>query len=78
MRLSLCTQKFLCRNVVLSPIEDTLPSTSEVIGLRENPNKQSGVVYVRSTGRDQDGNPVLEFVRGQKTRRVRPQRGNWL
>ena len=42
---------------------DTLSSTSEVIGLRENSNKQSGVVYVCTTGRDQDGNPVLEFVR---------------
>ena len=34
---------------------DTLSATSEVIGLRENSNKQSGVVYVRSTGRNQDG-----------------------
>src|SRR5271165_1265482 len=42
---------------------DTLSATSEVIGLRENSNKQSGVVYVRSTGRNQDGAPVLEFAR---------------
>ena len=42
---------------------DTLASTSEVIGLRENSNKESGVVYVRTTGRDQDGKPVLEYVR---------------
>ncbi len=42
---------------------DTLSSTSEVIGLRENSNRQSGVVYVRTTGRDQTGAPVLEFVR---------------
>ncbi len=42
---------------------DTLCSTSEVIGLRENSNKESGVVYVRSTGRNQDGVPVLEYVR---------------
>ncbi len=42
---------------------DTLASSSEVIGLRENSNKESGVVYVRSTGRDQNGEPVLEFVR---------------
>ncbi len=42
---------------------DTLSSTSEVIGLRENSNRESGVVYVRSTGRNQDGAPVLEFVR---------------
>ena len=42
---------------------DTLSATSEVIGLRENSSKESGVVYVRSTGRNQDGDPVLEFAR---------------
>ncbi len=42
---------------------DTLSSTSEVIGLKENSNRQSGVVYVRTTGRDQTGAPVLEYVR---------------
>jgi 2-methylfumaryl-CoA hydratase len=42
---------------------DTLSSTSEVIGLRENSNRQSGVVYVRTTGRDQTGAPVLEYAR---------------
>ncbi|MFT4079375.1 MaoC family dehydratase [Rhodomicrobium sp.] len=42
---------------------DTLSSTSEVIGLKENSNKQSGVVYVRTTGRNQSGAPVLEYVR---------------
>ena len=30
---------------------DTLTATSEVIGLKENSNKETGVVYVRSTGR---------------------------
>ncbi|MGO9546061.1 MAG: MaoC family dehydratase [Rhodomicrobium sp.] len=42
---------------------DTLAATSEVIGLRENSNKQSGVVYVRTTGRDEHGSPVLDYVR---------------
>ncbi len=42
---------------------ETLASTSEVIGLRETSNKESGVVYVRSIGRNQDGVPVLEYVR---------------
>lgn len=42
---------------------DTLSSASEVIGLRENSNKQSGVVYVRTTGLDQSGAPVLQYVR---------------
>src|SRR4030042_6290148 len=34
---------------------DTLSATSEVIGLRENSNRETGVVYVRSTGRNQQG-----------------------
>src|SRR5262249_15886155 len=34
---------------------DTLSSASEVIGLRENSNRESGVVYVRSRGFNQHG-----------------------
>jgi len=41
----------------------TLSATSEVIGLRENSNRQSGVVYVRTTGRNEHGAPVLDYVR---------------
>ncbi len=41
----------------------TLSATSEVIGLRENSSKESGVVYVRTSGRTQNGGLVLEFVR---------------
>jgi 2-methylfumaryl-CoA hydratase len=42
---------------------DTLSATSEVIGLRENSNKQSGVVYVRSRGFNQRGETVIDYVR---------------
>jgi 2-methylfumaryl-CoA hydratase len=42
---------------------DTLTAASEVIGLRENSNHVSGVVYVRTTGRNQKGETVLEYVR---------------
>jgi len=42
---------------------DTLSASSEVIGLRENANKTSGVVYVRTTGRNHNAEPVLEYVR---------------
>jgi 2-methylfumaryl-CoA hydratase len=42
---------------------DTLSASSEVIGMRETSSKQSGVVYVRTTGRDAKGAPVLEYVR---------------
>jgi 2-methylfumaryl-CoA hydratase len=42
---------------------DTLTATSQVVGVRENANRASGVVSVRTTGRNQDGATVLEFVR---------------
>lgn len=42
---------------------DTLTAVSEVIGLRENTNRTSGVVYVRSTGFNQNGVEVLDYVR---------------
>ncbi|PRY21809.1 2-methylfumaryl-CoA hydratase [Aliiruegeria haliotis] len=42
---------------------DTLRSESEVIGLKQNSNGKSGVVYVRTTGRNQDNQSVLEYVR---------------
>lgn len=41
----------------------TLSATSEVIGLKENSNHKTGIVYVRSRGLDQDGATVLEYVR---------------
>lgn len=42
---------------------DTVGAQSTVIGLKENSNGKTGVVYVRSTGFRQDGEPVLEYVR---------------
>jgi 2-methylfumaryl-CoA hydratase len=42
---------------------DTLTATSRVIGLKENSNGRSGVVYVRSEGRNQHGDLVLEYAR---------------
>jgi len=42
---------------------DTLSTTSEVIGLKENSNGKTGVVYVRSVGRNQTGETVLDYVR---------------
>lgn len=42
---------------------DTIRSESEVIGLRENSNGQSGVVWVRTRGLNQHGRAVLEYVR---------------
>ncbi|MGO9740331.1 MAG: MaoC family dehydratase [Roseiarcus sp.] len=42
---------------------DTLTASSEVIGLKENSNKQSGVVYVRTRGVNQRGETAIEYVR---------------
>lgn len=42
---------------------DTLTAQSEVIGVRENSNGQSGVVWVRTTGFNQHGAAVLSYVR---------------
>ena len=42
---------------------DTLSTTSTVIGLRENSNKETGVVYVRSTGVNQRDETVLDYIR---------------
>ncbi len=42
---------------------DTLGATSEVIGLKESSNGETGVVYVRSTGTDAAGEAVLRYCR---------------
>jgi len=42
---------------------DTLVAMSEVIGVRENSNGRSGIVWVRTTGRNQHGEAVLTYVR---------------
>ncbi len=42
---------------------DTLTATSEVLGLRENSSGDSGIVYVRTNGMNQDGVIVLTYAR---------------
>jgi len=42
---------------------DTLSALSEVIGLKENSSRKTGIVYVRTTGFNQNGAAVLEYVR---------------
>ena len=41
----------------------TLSAVSEVIGLKENSNRQTGVVYVRTQGFDENYECVLSYVR---------------
>lgn len=42
---------------------DTLAVTSEVIGLKENSSRKTGVVYVRSIARNQHRREVLSWIR---------------
>ncbi|RXJ70368.1 hypothetical protein CRV08_01910 [Halarcobacter ebronensis] len=44
-------------------VGDTVSMSSKVIGLKENSNGKSGVVYVHSIGRNQKGEEVLNFKR---------------
>jgi 2-methylfumaryl-CoA hydratase len=51
---------------------DSVMTTSKVIGLKENSNGKTGVVYVRSTGRNQTGETVLDYVRWVMVRKKDP------
>src|SRR5882757_9973387 len=42
---------------------DTLSAVSEVIGIKENSSRKTGLVFVRSLGCDESGAKVLEYVR---------------
>lgn len=50
---------------------DTLHATSQVIGLKENSNGKSGVVWVRTRGVNQHDQTVLEYVRWVMVRKGR-------
>ncbi len=52
---------------------ETLTSTSEVIGVKQNSNGKSGVVWVRTTGRTENGEPVLDYVRWVMVRKRDPE-----
>ena len=58
----------------LKPVHrhETLSAVSEVIGLKENSNRQTGVVYVRTTGLNQAGDTVLSYVRWVMVRKRHP------
>jgi len=51
---------------------DTVTAESRVIGLKENSNRKTGVVYVHSLGRNQHGETVLEYVRWVMVRKRDP------
>ncbi|MEX0318858.1 MAG: MaoC family dehydratase [Ruegeria sp.] len=49
---------------------DTLRSESEVIGLKQNSNGKTGVVWVRTRGLNQRGETVMEYVRWVMVRKA--------
>lgn len=51
---------------------DTLRSISEVIGVKENSNGKTGVVWVRTCGKNQHGKRVIEYVRWVMIRKRNP------
>ena len=44
-------------------VGDTLTASSKVIGLKENSNGKTGTVYVKSIGKNQNGESVLTYFR---------------
>ncbi len=52
---------------------DTLTTTSTVIGLRQNKDGKTGVVYVRSVGTNQRDEMVVEYVRWVMVRKASPE-----
>jgi 2-methylfumaryl-CoA hydratase len=51
---------------------DTVTARSEVVGLRENSNRQTGTVYVRSQGLNQRGEALVDYVRWVMVRKRDP------
>jgi len=51
---------------------DTVSATSTVIGLKQNKDGQTGVVYVRSTGVNQRGEMVVDYCRWVMVRKKDP------
>ncbi len=49
---------------------DTLRASSEVIGLKENSNGKTGVVYVRSTATNQRGETAIDWARWVMVRKA--------
>ncbi|MBI4366648.1 MAG: hypothetical protein HY543_07520 [Deltaproteobacteria bacterium] len=44
-------------------VGDEIATTAEIIGLKENRDRKSGIVYVRTRGTNQRGETVLQYVR---------------
>ena len=61
-----------CRFLRPVYVGETIAARSEVIGVKENSNGKTGVVYVRTTGFDEANETVLSFVRWVMVRKRDP------
>ncbi len=52
-------------------IGDTIRTTATIVGLKENSNQCDGIVYVKTTGRNQWNEVVLEYIRWVMVRKNR-------
>ena len=43
--------------------EDTIKTTSKVLGIKENSNKKTGIIWVNSIGKNQNNEVVLDYIR---------------
>jgi 2-methylfumaryl-CoA hydratase len=61
-----------CRFLASVQPGETLEASSVVLGVKENSSRRDGIVWVRTTGRRDDGTPVLEYVRWVMVRKRDP------
>ena len=52
-----------CKFGVPVYVGDTIKTTSKVLGVKENSNKKTGIVWVNSIGKNQKNDVVLDYVR---------------
>jgi len=56
---------------------DTIHTSNEVIGLKENSSGQSGIVWLKSIGRNQEGQALLSYVRWVMVRKRESAQTQW-
>ena len=52
-----------CKFIQPVYVGDTIKTTSKVLGVKENSNKKTGIVWVNSTGKNQKNEVVLDYIR---------------
>ena len=52
-----------CKFIEPVYVGDTIKTTSKVLGVKENSNKKTGIVWVNSVGKNQNNKVVLDYIR---------------